>query len=154
MAKNALAIACDHAGLELKNEVKRYVLELGYEVEDFGTDTTEKVDYPDFAREVSERVSSGQYKRGILVCSSGVGMAIVANKYPRVRAVLAGDAHTALMSRKHNDANVLTLGANITPKEKALEIVSVWLRTEFEGGRHEKRINKIRDIEKEAKQNE
>jgi ribose 5-phosphate isomerase B len=148
MTKKKLAIASDHAGVELKEEIKKFLLELGYSFDDFGSDGFESVDYPDYAKIVAEKVSNGEYERGILLCGSGVGMAIVANKFPHVRAVQANDMYTAIMSKKHNDANILALAGRITGKELAKEIVKAWLETPFEGGRHERRIRKIKEIEK------
>jgi ribose 5-phosphate isomerase B len=148
MVKKKLALASDHAGVELKEEIKKFLLELGYSFDDFGSDGFESVDYPDYAKIVAEKVSNGEYERGILLCGSGVGMAIVANKFPHVRAVQANDMYTAIMSKKHNDANILALAGRITGKELAKEIVKAWLETPFEGGRHERRIRKIKDIEK------
>ncbi|MBI2487040.1 MAG: ribose 5-phosphate isomerase B [Deltaproteobacteria bacterium] len=148
MIKKKLALASDHAGVELKEEIKKFLLELGYSFDDFGSDGFESVDYPDYAKIVAEKVSNGEYERGILLCGSGVGMAIVANKFPHVRAVQANDMYTAIMSKKHNDANILALAGRITGKELAKEIVKAWLETPFEGGRHERRIRKIKEIEK------
>jgi ribose 5-phosphate isomerase B len=148
MSNKKLALASDHAGSELKEEIKKFLLELGYSFDDFGSDGFESVDYPDFAKIVAEKVSKGEYERGILLCGSGVGMAIVANKFSHVRAVQANDIYTAIMSKKHNDANILALAGRITGKELAKEIVKAWLETPFEGGRHERRIRKIKDIEK------
>lgn len=147
MSSRTVVIASDHAAVELKNEIKKYLIELGYEVEDLGPTNNDSVDYPDFASAVASKVSRGEYERGILMCGSGIGMAIVANKFPNVRAVNAADTHTAILSRSHNDTNILTLGSRTTPIESAKEIVKVWLATEFEGGRHEKRIEKIKKIE-------
>ena len=148
MTRKKLAIASDHAGVELKEEIKKLLPELGYHFDDFGADGFESVDYPDYAKAVAEKVSSGEYEKGILFCGSGVGMAIVANKFPHVRAVQANDIYTAVMSRKHNDTNILALAGRVTGKELSKEIVKAWLETPFEGGRHEKRLIKIKDIEK------
>ncbi len=152
MTSKKLALASDHAGFELKEEMKKFLIGLGYTVYDFGVEGSEPADYPDYAKAVAEKVSSGQYERGMLLCGSGVGMAIVANKFPKVRAVQVSDVHTAVMSRKHNDTNVLTLAGRITEKDLAKEIVKAWLETPFEGGRHERRLKKIEDIEKEIRQ--
>ncbi|HSE84149.1 MAG TPA: ribose 5-phosphate isomerase B [Thermodesulfobacteriota bacterium] len=149
MTRKKLAIASDHAGVELKEEIKKFLPELGYPFDDFGVDGFESVDYPDYAKAVAEKVSKGGYEKGILLCGSGVGMAIVANKFPHVRAVQANDIYTAVMSRKHNDTNILTLAGRVTGKELSKEIVKAWLETSFEGGRHEKRLRKIKEIEKE-----
>lgn len=151
MVSKALAVASDHRGIELKEEIKKILAELGYEVNDLGPSNTDSVDYPDYAGAVSEKVSSGECDRGILVCATGVGMSIAANKYPHVRCALAQDVITAEMSRRHNDANVLALGAITTPKDKVRDIVKIWLETEFEGGRHSKRVKKIEQIEDKVK---
>ncbi|GIW47117.1 MAG: ribose 5-phosphate isomerase B [Deltaproteobacteria bacterium] len=148
MVRKKLALASDHAGVELKEEIKKFLLELGYLFDDFGVEGSTSVDYPDYASIVAEKVSSGEYEGGILFCGSGVGMAIVANKFPGVRAVQVNDVYTAIMSRKHNDTNVLALAGRTTAKELAKEIVRVWLETPFEGGRHTRRLKKIEEIEK------
>ena len=149
MTSKKLALSSDHAGVELKEVVKKFLLEMGYSFDDFGVEGSEPVDYPDYAKVVAEKVSSGEYERGILLCGSGVGMAIVANKFPKVRAVQVNDIYTAVMSRKHNDTNVLALAGRVTGNDLAKEIVKAWLETPFEGGRHERRLKKIEDIEKE-----
>ena len=120
---------------------------LGIDIVDCGTNTTESVDYPDFGAKVSELVSSGEVERGILICGTGIGMSMVANKYPNVRASLCNDLFSAKMSRMHNDANILVLGGRVIGKDLAAEIVKVWLNTPFEGERHLKRLHKIRKIE-------
>lgn len=148
MVRKKLALASDHAGVELKEEIKKFLLELGYLFDDFGVEGSTSVDYPDYASIVAEKVSSGEYEGGILFCGSGVGMAIVANKFPGVRAVQVNDVYTAIMSRKHNDTNVLALAGRTKAKELAKEIVRVWLETPFEGGRHTRRLKKIEEIEK------
>lgn len=144
-----IIIGSDHAGFSLKENVKIF-LEEDMEVLDVDTHNGESVDYPDFGAKVAEKVSSGEFKRGILVCGSGVGMTIVANKFPNVRAALCLDSETAIMSRKHNDANVLVLAGRKTDIETAKTIVKTWLETEFEGGRHSRRLDKIKDIELKA----
>jgi ribose 5-phosphate isomerase B len=139
-----LAIGADHGGLELKQEVVQYLRSLqNIEVFDFGTATKDSVDYPDYGKKVSEAVTDGSVDRGILICGTGIGMSIVANRYPKVRAALCHDHFTALMSREHNDANVLVMGERVIGKGVALEIVKAWLETEFAGGRHQLRLNKI-----------
>ncbi|MGH7275385.1 MAG: ribose 5-phosphate isomerase B [Nitrospiria bacterium] len=143
-----LAIASDHAGLKLKNRVIDLLKKKDIEVKDFGTDNDESVDYPDFGMRVAEAVSRRQIERGILLCGSGIGMSIVANKYRGVRAALCYDTQTARLSREHNDANILVMGGRLLAEPKALEIVRTWLETEFEGGRHARRIKKILEIEK------
>jgi ribose 5-phosphate isomerase B len=142
-----IAIGSDHAGLELKNAIKSFLSQSRHSCHDFGPADAASVDYPDFGRVVSNAVSLGEAEKGILVCGTGIGMSIVANKFPRVRAALCYDIFTARMSRLHNDANILVLGGRITGRELALEIVKVWLSTGFEGGRHEGRLHKITEIE-------
>jgi ribose 5-phosphate isomerase B len=143
-----IIIGSDHAGFPLKEIVKQYVAEMGYVVTDAGTDSAASVDYPDFGAVVAEMVSAGEFVRGILVCGSGVGMSIVANKFPGVRAALCLDEETARMSRLHNDANTLVLAGRRTEEKRAKSIVRLWLNTEFEGGRHQGRLDKIAAIGK------
>ncbi|MDH4227400.1 MAG: ribose 5-phosphate isomerase B [Deltaproteobacteria bacterium] len=142
-----IAIASDHAGREMKEELKKCIAELGYEGVDMGTDSDASVDYPDYAMKVAEKVSEGEIERGILVCGTGIGMSIAANKYKNVRAALASDVYTAKMSREHNDANILVIGGRVTPKDTAREMVKAWLEAKFEGGRHQKRLDKIKGLE-------
>lgn len=142
-----VAIGCDHAGVALKNEITPILDELNAEWEDFGTKTEDSVDYPDFGEKVSELVSKGKVDRGILICGTGIGMSIVANKFPGVRAALCSETYSAQMSRLHNDANLLVLPGRIIDSKKAAEIVTVWFRTPFEGGRHQRRLDKIKAIE-------
>jgi ribose 5-phosphate isomerase B len=149
MSAQKIIIGADHAGFALKELIKLHLVGLGMDVIDVGSSSTAPVDYPDFGCQVSAGVSTGAYSRGILICGSGVGMTIVANKYPRVRAALCLDEETAELSRRHNDANVLCLAGRKTDLEKAEKIVDIWLQTAFEGGRHNRRIEKIREIEKE-----
>ncbi len=143
-----IAIGSDHAGYSLKEAVKPYLIEQGFEVVDFGTGKPDPVDYPDFACPVAEEVSSGKLARGILVCGSGVGMVIAANKFPAVRAVLGFDEETARMSRLHNNSNILVLAGRRIDKETASRIIGIWLTTPFEGGRHQNRLDKIAAIER------
>ncbi|MDD5723767.1 MAG: ribose 5-phosphate isomerase B [Syntrophales bacterium] len=142
-----IIIGSDHAGFDLKEALKGAFGGMT----DIGTDSTDSVDYPDFAARVARAVSSGEYERGILICGSGVGMSIVANKFPGVRAALCADTETARLSRMHNDANVLVLAGRRTDLKTAIAIVEVWLDTPFEGGRHTRRLNKIRNIEEEER---
>lgn len=140
-----LAIGADHGGFVLKQEVVNYLQTVkSVEVSDFGTATKDSVDYPDYGKKVAEAVSNGAADRGILICGTGIGMSIVANRYPKVRAALCHDHFTARMSRLHNDANVLVMGERVIGKGVALEIVQTWLETEFEGGRHQLRLDKIK----------
>jgi len=138
-----VALGADHAGFPLKEDLKTWLIGRGYDVVDLGTQSAESVDYPDYAVGVGSAVTAGKADRGILVCGTGIGMAMAANKLPGVRAAACSDAFTARMSREHNDANVLALGARITSREAAIEIVELWLATEFAGGRHARRVDKI-----------
>ncbi len=142
-----VAIGCDHAGVSLKNEILPVLKELAVEWKDFGTATEESVDYPDFGERVSEEVSKNNVERGILICGTGIGMSIVANKFPGIRAALCHDSYSAEMSRLHNDANLLVLPGRIIDKETVKKIVKIWFTTPFEGGRHQKRLDKIKAIE-------
>jgi ribose 5-phosphate isomerase B len=144
-----IGLACDHGGFELKEELKAFLKSSGVEPIDMGTFNEESVDYPDFGVLVAEKVSRGELERGILICGTGIGMAIVANKFPGVRAALANDLYSARCSREHNDANVLVIGGRIIGREVAVEIVKVWLNTPFSGGRHQRRIDKIKALEKQ-----
>ncbi|OGL40111.1 MAG: ribose 5-phosphate isomerase B [Candidatus Schekmanbacteria bacterium RIFCSPHIGHO2_02_FULL_38_11] len=144
-----IAIGSDHGGFDLKEKIKTFLIERKIEIEDLGTVTRESVDYPDYGIKVSKLVSEGKAERGILVCGTGIGMSIVANKFPRVRAALCHDSYSARMSREHNDSNVLILGGRVIGDELALEIVKVWLEASFSGGRHKNRLEKIEEIEKE-----
>ncbi|MDK2932034.1 MAG: hypothetical protein PWR07_2165 [Bacillota bacterium] len=138
-----VAIGSDHAGFEMKESLKEYVKSLGHEVEDFGAPSSDPVDYPDIGYRVAKDVASGRFERGVLICGTGIGMSIVANKVPGVRAALAGDVESARLAREHNDANVLTLGARLIRLELAREIVRIFLETGFAGGRHARRVEKI-----------
>lgn len=142
-----IALASDHAGFEEKEKVKQTLDDLGIEYEDFGTTSSDSVDYPDYARKVAEGVSSGEYGQGLLVCGSGTGMAIAANKVKGVRAAVAWAPEIATLARQHNDANVLSLPARFIPEDQAAEIVKAWFAADFEGGRHERRVEKIKEIE-------
>lgn len=142
-----VALGADHAGLALKESLKAALDDLGVSCEDFGTFGPDPVDYPDIAADVGRAVGEGRAERGVLVCGSGIGMAITANKVAGVRAAAIGDTTAARLSREHNDLNVLTLGARATPEPLALEILRTFLQTPFEGGRHERRVRKIHDQE-------
>jgi ribose 5-phosphate isomerase B len=142
-----IALGADHAGFQLKDSLKRLLDELGLSYEDFGTTTGQSVDYPDFAKAVAEGVAGGRFDRGILVCGTGVGMSIAANKVAGVRSAAIVDTDTAKLTREHNDLNVLTLGARVLPESRAREIVKTFLQTPFEGGRHSERVKKIHAIE-------
>ena len=138
-----IAIASDHGGFNLKRAVVRYLEDKGIDYEDFGTDSSDSVDYPDFARPLSEKVKNGEFDRGILICGTGIGMSIAANRISGVRCALVHDTFSAKATREHNNSNVLAMGERVIGVGLALEIVDVWLNTEFEGGRHERRVNKI-----------
>jgi ribose 5-phosphate isomerase B len=142
-----IALGADHAGWQLKEEIKAWLLERNVELLDFGTHSPDSVDYPDYAAQVGEAVAAGKAARGVLVCGTGIGMAMAANKVPGVRAAFCPDLFTARMSREHNDANVLALGGRLTSGEVALEIVEMWLRAEFQGGRHARRVGKLTELE-------
>lgn len=144
-----IAIGADHAGYEYKEKIKELLLSLKIETRDFGTYSTEAVDYPDFAHEVARMVSGGKAWRGIIVDGAGIGSCIVANKVPGIRAGMAYDYSSALNSREHNDTNVLTLGAGLIGVNLAKQILKVWLSTEFAGGRHTRRLEKVVAIEKQ-----
>jgi ribose 5-phosphate isomerase B len=142
-----VAIGCDHAGLKMKNEITPLLEELGIQWEDQGTESEESCDYPEYGEKVARAVSSGSVERGILICGTGIGMSIVANKLPGVRAALCSEDYSAKMSRLHNDANVLVLPGRIINGETARGIIQTWFRTDFEGGRHQRRLDKITEIE-------
>jgi len=141
MAK--IAFASDHAGFPLKQELKNYIQDLGHEVTDLGTDSEESVDYPDFGFAIGNALTGGNADVGIIVCGTGIGISIAANRNPAVRAALCHDGLTARMARQHNDANVLALGARVTGIETAKDCVVAFLTTEFEGGRHARRVAKL-----------
>jgi RpiB/LacA/LacB family sugar-phosphate isomerase len=142
-----IAIASDHAGKELKDDIKVFLREMGYEPLDMGADGEESVDYPDYGFPVAEKVSSGEIGKAVLICATGIGMSIVANKFAGVRAALASDTYTAQMAKEHNDANILVVGGRMIAKPLAREMVRIWLTTKFAAGRHQRRLDKIREIE-------
>ena len=144
-----IGLACDHGGFELKEELKAFLISLGVEPIDMGTFNEDSVDYPDFGVFVAEKVSRGELEKGILICGTGIGMSIVANKFPKIRAALVNDLYSARCSREHNDANILIVGGRIVGKGLAKEIVKIWLETPFAGGRHKRRLEKIEALEKE-----
>ncbi len=141
-----IAIGSDHAGFVLKEVVKRHLTSLGHEVLDCGTNSDERCDYPDFAREVAKEVDAGTVERGVLVCGSGIGMAIAANRFPGVRAAVLGDEYDAMMGRGHNDVNVACLGARKTAPVMASRLIDLFLTTPFEGGRHQDRVVKLATV--------
>ena len=138
-----IPIASDHAGFEMKEKLEKALTEMGYAVDDLGTDSETSTDYADFAHPLASKVSSGEAKRGVLLCGTGLGMSYVANRYPHVRAAVAWSPEIAELARKHNDANVLVLPARFLSDDDGVRILKAWLDTPFEGGRHERRVEKI-----------
>ena len=140
-APQRIIIGCDHAAYRLKETLKASMAAQGIQVTDIGTYSEASMDYPDTGKQVAEKIASGEFERGILICGTGLGMSMVANKYPHVRAALCNDLFSAAMSRRHNDANILVLGGRIIGDILALEILKTWLETPFEGGRHQRRLD-------------
>lgn len=143
-----IAIGSDHGGYKLKAEIIKFLSEKGYETKDFGTCDSTSVDYPEYGQAVAEAVKSGEYEKGIIICGTGLGISMSANKVPGIRAALCTDSFMAKMSREHNDANVLALGERVIGVGLALDIVETWLKSEFQAGRHKIRVEKISEIEK------
>lgn len=143
-----IAIAADHGGFTLKENIKKKLEAMGLTHHDFGTYSEASVDYPDYGIQVAEAVARGEFDRGILICGTGLGMSIVANKVPGIRCALLHDTFSAKATREHNDTNVMAMGARVIGPGLAEDIVEIWLTTDFSGGRHENRLNKIADIEK------
>ena len=148
-AAKEIMIGCDHGGYRIKEIIKERLAGLGYMVTDAGCDSEEIVRYPYYAAKVAKAVSLGQVERGILICSTGIGMSMIANKYPGVRAALCTSTYMGKMTRAHNDANILCLGGRITGEFEILDILDIWLNTEYEGGRHEISLGLIAEAEKE-----
>ena len=148
MDDKKIAIGSDHAGFELKEQIKKLLETEGYAITDFGTNSSDSVDYPLIAKALATSVSTKNPSRGILICGTGIGMSIAANKVKGIIAANCFDAETAKLARLHNNSNVLTLGGRILSLDTAKDIVKVWLETDFEGGRHQRRIQEIRDLEK------
>ena len=144
-----IAIGSDHGGYLLKEEIKKHLKEKGYEFKDFGTDSTASCDYPVYAEKVCRAVQSGECKKGILICGTGIGMSMCANKCKGIRAAVCGDHFSAEFTRKHNNANVLCLGARVIGAGVAMQLVDIFLTTEYEGGRHEKRVEMMMQLENE-----
>lgn len=143
-----IAIASDHAGRELKDDLIEYLTSIGIEAVDMGVNSNKSVDYPDYGIPLAEKVASGEISRGILVCGTGIGMSILANKFRNVRAALVNDVYTAKMAKEHNDANILVIGGRVVGKGIAREILRTWIEAVFEGGRHQRRLDKIAEIER------
>ncbi|RMF97140.1 MAG: ribose 5-phosphate isomerase B [Candidatus Schekmanbacteria bacterium] len=148
-----LLIGADHGGFKLKERIKKYLSQKNIPFEDVGTNNEESCDYPDFAVSVAKRISEGKAEKGILICGTGIGMSITANKFPGVRATLCHNSFTAKMSREHNNSNILVLGERDIDEETALEITKIWLETPFAGDRHQRRLDKIKAIEEELYKN-
>ncbi len=144
-----IAIAADHGGYALKEQIKIWLAEQGHEAVDFGCASPESVDYPDYAVTVAREVGEGRFPLGILVCGTGIGMSITANKVAGVRAALCNDTYCAEHARKHNDANIMAIGGRVVAPETALEIVKTFITSQFEGGRHQRRVDRIKQIENE-----
>ncbi|NLY44175.1 MAG: ribose 5-phosphate isomerase B [Clostridiaceae bacterium] len=144
-----IAIGSDHGGFELKEEIKKKLIQEGYEVKDFGTYSPESVDYPDIAKPVCMSILNGECEKGILICGTGIGISIAANKIHGIRAALCGDCFSARMAKEHNDANVIALGGRVLGPGLAWEIVKTWLGVKFQGGRHQTRVDKIHLLEQE-----
>ena len=144
-----IVLGSDHAGFSLKETIKEHLSSQGWDVIDCGTDSEESVDYPDFAEKVARAICDGTCEKGILVCGTGIGISIAANKLPGIRAAVCHDLFTAQASREHNDANILAMGARVLESSLALEMVDLWLATPFSGGRHQRRIDKISALEKQ-----
>ena len=144
-----IAIGCDHGALDLKNKVIAHLTAKGYEVVNFGTDTLDSCDYPDFAGPAAKAVASGECDKGIVLCTTGIGVSITANKVKGIRCALLSDVMSARMTRQHNDTNMMAIGAAVVGPMLALEIIDTWLGTEFEGGRHQRRIDKMMALENE-----
>ena len=144
--KTPVIIGCDHAAYHLKEKIKAYIIESGIDIEDAGTDSEDSVDYTDFGIKVASAVSEGKYERGILLCGTGIGMSMVANRFKRVRAALCNGLFSAIMSRKHNDSNILVIGGRVTGEALAFAMLEAWFETPFEGGRHQLRIEKFAQI--------
>ncbi len=143
-----IVIGSDHGGLNLKSALKSYLARRGFEVNDAGTNNSDSVDYPDFGLKVAEAVSSGTADKGILICGTGIGMSIAANKVSGIRAALVTDVFMARMAKEHNNANILVLGGRVLDEQKACDLVGAWLDATFEGGRHQNRLDKISEIER------
>jgi len=146
-----IAVGSDHGGLDLKEAIKSALAARGLDVDDYGTDNGDSVDYPDFAEKVAAAVSRGDIELGILVCGTGIGMSIVANKFPAVRAALATDEFMAQMAKEHNNANILVLGGRVLAEDLAVKMVNVWLDSTYEAGRHQRRLDKISRLEEDVR---
>ena len=143
MQNTKVVIGCDHGGFEYKEEIKKFLFEKGYKIIDVGTNSKESCDYPVFAKEAAQKIINGEADKGILICGTGIGMSITANKFKGIRAALCGDTFSAHATRAHNNSNILCLGERVIGLGLAIDIINIWLNTEYEGGRHQKRIDMI-----------
>jgi len=146
--KTPIIIGSDHAAYQMKEKIKTYIIEIGVDIEDVGAYSEDSVDYPDFGIKVASSISKGKFKRGILLCGTGIGMSMVANKFPHVRAALCNDLFSAGMSRRHNNSNILVMGGRVIGETLAMEILKAWLETPFDGGRHQLRIEKFDNLKR------
>ena len=146
-----IAIASDHGGFDLKESIIPFLQKKGWEVVNFGAPSTDSVDYPDYGIKLAQAIIDKKFVRGILICGTGVGMSIVVNRFPGIRGTLCSDVYTAKMCREHNDSNVLIMGGRVIEVGLAIEILNIWLNTEFEGGRHQRRLDKINEIDANLK---
>jgi len=146
-----IAIASDHGGFELKESIITFLLKKDWEVDNLGASSTDSVDYPDYGIKLAQAITDKKFVRGILICGTGVGMSIVVNRFPGIRGTLCSDVYTAKMCREHNDSNVLIMGGRVIEVSLAIEILETWLNTEFEGGRHKRRLDKIKEIDANLK---
>ena len=146
-----IAIASDHGGFDLKENIIAFLLKKGLEIDNLGAHSTDSVDYPDYGIKLAQAITDKKFVRGILICGTGVGMSIVVNRFPGIRGTLCSDVYTAKMCREHNDSNILIMGGRVIGVGLAIEILETWLNTEFEGGRHQRRLDKIKNIDARLK---
>jgi len=146
-----IAIASDHGGFDLKKNIVSFLLNKGWVVDDFGAPSTDPVDYPDYGIKLAKAIIDKKFVRGILICGTGIGMSVIVNRFPGIRGTLCSDVYTAKMSREHNDSNILIMGGRVIGPGLAIEILDTWLNTEFEGGRHQRRLDKIKNIDAKLK---
>lgn len=144
-----IAIASDHTGIELKSEIIKYLVELGYTVDDFGTNSKESTDYPIYGKKVAEEIAKGKYDGGVLICGTGIGISLAANKVKGIRAAVCSEPYSAKLSKQHNNSNIIAFGARVVGIDLAKMIVKEWIEAKFEGGRHAKRVDLISKIENE-----
>ena len=146
-----IAIASDHGGFDLKESIVAFLLKKGWEIDNLGAPSTDSVDYPDYGIKLAQAIIDKKFVRGILICGTGIGMSVIVNRFPGIRGTLCSDVYTAKMSREHNDSNILIMGGRVIGPGLAIEILDTWLNTEFEGGRHQRRLDKIKNIDAKLK---